>query len=584
MPEPKGGIEWMKRKLYSRTEALPERGRRALHEEHYENVHTGWEHPDAPVAPPSATKNWVGPSPKTVRFVLMGSIAFFVLSIGVALLMFFGGGNTVSAENIAIEVAGPLAVPGGAPLDLSVEIVNNNAVPIKLADLIVEYPDGTRAAGDLNVPLPRMRETLGTIEPGGRVKTSVKAILFGNEDSQKKILMAVEYRIDGSNAIFYKEREYNVILSSAPIAIAVESLKEISSGQEVALVVNLASNSTQTLQDILLEADYPFGFEFRTADPPALKDNSVWAIGDMLPGTSRKITITGVLAGERNDERIFRFAAGSAKTDSPRELAATFEAVEIPIAIKQPFMGITLAVNGNASAAEPIAPRDQPIRVDIQWVNNLPMQIYDAEITAQIGGTAFDRNKVETTDGFYRSQDHTIIWSGETTKDLARIDPGDHGNLRFSLTPLSLAIDPTLPAPTISINVDVKARRVSEANVPESLESSIQRTVRLQSSLQLAGRSVYSIGPFDNSGPVPPKAETETTYTIIWSVANSTSDIEQGQITARLPSYVKWLGKTSPAGERVTYNPIGGEVMWDIGDIPAKTGFELPLRDRKSVV
>jgi hypothetical protein len=40
---------------------------------------------------------------------------------------------------------------------------------------------------------------------------------------------------------------------------------------------------------------------------------------------------------------------------------------------------------------------------------------------------------------------------------------------------------------------------------------------------------------------------------------------------ATLPPYVEWEGNTYPDAD-ITYNPIGGEVVWNIGDIPRGAG------------
>ncbi len=93
------------------------------------------------------------------------------------------------------------------------------------------------------------------------------------------------------------------------------------------------------------------------------------------------------------------------------------------------------------------------------------------------------------------------------------------------------------------MNVSVKARRVSEQNVPENLTSSAVRTVKIASSAGLGAQVVRSTGPFQNTGPIPPKAEQATTYTVIWTINNTSSSIGGAQVSSGLPPYVKWVGK-----------------------------------------
>jgi len=68
-----------------------------------------------------------------------------------------------------------------------------------------------------------------------------------------------------------------------------------------------------------------------------------------------------------------------------------------------------------------------------------------------------------------------------------------------------------------------------------------------------------------NTGPVPPKVEQPTTYTVVWTVDNTSSAVGNAKVTATLPPHVKWLNETSPSGESVSYDQNSGLVTWEIG-------------------
>src|SRR3989338_341686 len=91
--------------------------------------------------------------------------------------------------------------------------------------------------------------------------------------------------------------------------------------------------------------------------------------------------------------------------------------------------------------------------------------------------------------------------------------------------------------------------------------------------LGLSTRLLYSSGPFTNSGPLPPKVNSETSYTAVWSLTNTSSDLTNVRVYATLPSYVKWQGIIKPIDEKLSYNPINGQIYWDVGELKAGTGF-----------
>jgi len=101
--------------------------------------------------------------------------------------------------------------------------------------------------------------------------------------------------------------------------------------------------------------------------------------------------------------------------------------------------------------------------------------------------------------------------------------------------------------------------------------TSAQRSMRISSELNLSSQIVRSTGGFENTGPIPPQAEKQTTYTVVWTVDNTVNTVTAAEVRALLPVYVKWLGKVSPAGEDVSYNKNNGEVVWRVGDVDSFT-------------
>jgi hypothetical protein len=73
---------------------------------------------------------------------------------------------------------------------------------------------------------------------------------------------------------------------------------------------------------------------------------------------------------------------------------------------------------------------------------------------------------------------------------------------------------------------------------------------------------------------VPPRAEQVTTYTVALTVTNSSNDLSDVVVNTSLPIYAEWLGRINPDGEDVRYNPIGGEIVWNVGNLKAGVSRE----------
>jgi len=563
-------IEQLQKRLYARGRSTIRPKRRRRLRGHAIEVQKDWK--------PESTKRkaeWkipeAPPKHSLLAWLLIASVVFFVVSFGVSAFLFFSGQGEISPKKIEIVVKGPATIGGGEELSLQIAVTNHNTVPIERADLIIEFPPGTRSSSDVTVPLPRLRRSLGTIPARGSAQQTIRAVLFGKENTRQNIAIKIEYRIKGSNAIFFEDQVYQLTISSSPLTLRVDALENITSGQEVEFVATLTSNSSTVVEDILLVVEYPFGFDFESALPRASFTDNVWELGDIEPEGERTITIRGIVLGEDGEERIFRFASGIQSAQNEKRLATEFITSLKSIFIEKPFLSVELALDRETAPIH-VVKNAKTIRGVISWINNLPVEITDAEIEVQLHGNALNKKSVSASFGFYRSIDNSIRWSKETESDLSFIRPGENGSVSFSFASLGLSSGALPQNPEIILEINIKGNRLSDRNVPEKIESSLTRTVKIVTDVFFTPRALYYTGPFQNTGPIPPQAEQETTYTILWTVTNSTNEVSDTSITAKLPQYVRWLDKITPASENIIFNPISRIITWDVGGLDPGSG------------
>ncbi len=469
---------------------------------------------------------------------------------------------------------------GGEVLPLEIGIKNNNSVQLKVVDLQVTFPDGTREAENISRELKRYTEVLGDMNVGETKSKVIKAILFGEENSRKTIKVSVEYRTPGSNAIFSKEKEYPIMISSSPVNIMVKGITEANANQNIDYEIEIVSNSLTTIKDLSFRVDYPFGFEYKSSTPKPYLDNNVWSIGDLAPGGRRTIKLSGNITGQDGEERVFKFTVGNPNKLNEREISTPFVYSDASVFIRKPFVALSLAVNGDLNK-DVVIESGKISRGDLVWTNNLPNQIYDLTIELKLRGDPLDKSTISSQKGFYRSIDNTIIYSGENNPSLISLSPGQTGEASFDFASFGnySKTGSSFTNPEIYLDVSIRGKRVEGSSVPEELLFSDSKRVKISSNISLLSRGFYYIGPFTNSGPVPPTVEQESTYTVTWTVTNTSNLVSGTKVSATIPSYVKWTNKTFPTSEKLTFNPLGGEIVWDVGDVKAGTGTTLPVKE-----
>ena len=284
------------------------------------------------------------------------------------------------------------------------------------------------------------------------------------------------------------------------------------------------------------------------------------------------MVIHGKLQGSDNDVRIFHFNVGAQSTADPKIIGTQYMTAEQDITIQKPFVSLAISIDNDSGTADHVGQFNQPEQVEISWSNNLPVSVSNLQVTAKLSGTAYDKTGVQPGAGYFRSATNDIVWNQQTNPELATVAAGANGTLSFNVTPKDgSTASNQITNPIVSFDVSVSGDRTQEANAPGTLDSAVTRNTRVSSSLSLTGRVVRTDGPFVNTGPIPPKVEKPTTYTIIWTINNTANPVSNGQVSATLPPYVKWLGVSSPSTEAITYDQNSGLVTWSTGNIPAYT-------------
>ncbi len=565
-------IKNLEERLYSRKDRLSElKHDFSFKSPDNDDISQNWSHEEDRI-----NKFNVAPKEKMsmVKKFLIFSILFFVASLAISALVYFGGINVIKADNVEVSVIGQTSVEGGEVLKFQVIIENRNASLLEFANLKITFPDNTRSADDINKELTRSIEEFGQVLSGERVSREISAVLFGQELSKKEINMRLEYRVAGSNAIFEKEKKFEVIISSSPINLRVDSLKEINSNQEINFDLTITSNSSELIENVMILADYAFGFDFIKSDKNPVQSNNLWNIGSLAPGKSKSLSIRGKLSGQDGDEKSFRFSVGVQSKLNPKEIEPIFLTAVESVEIKKPFIGLTLALDGDISPEKGVyAGKD--IRSDIEWVNNLNDSINNVEIKVKLEGIALNKNSVRVEKGFYNSAENVVVWDKNSNDELINIDQGQRGKVKFSfslISPNASNIE-TYRNSVVNLSASVKGRRVSDIQVPQEISSQEERKVLLMSDLSHSSRLVYNFGQFQNSGPLPPKAEQTTTYTVIWTVANTVNDFRDVEIRAKLPAYVGWLNVRSSQSENISYDENSGFIIWKIDRVKAGAGY-----------
>lgn len=560
-------IDELEKKLYSPNHSTQQRARKPLRAQEF-NVPQDWDTPHLDTQDTALVDKGEGPN-WFFRFFVLAFI-FFIGALGyVGIKLYLTGG--VDASNVDILVNAPLTISAGEPLELELSIQNKNQVTLRSIDLEIQFPDGTRTVTDVGVDQKSVSETIDSIAVGEIVKRNHEALLFGEEGEKKEITIGMVYQIDEATTVFRKEKKIDVIIKSTPVRLTVTNVKEITSGQELVFGVELVSNSTQTLKNVMVQATYPFGFRYTGSSLSPQEDKKTWIIPTLAPKETITFDVKGTIAGQNNDDTYFTFLVG---LEDPGKNApqVVFSSKNKIVSIARPFLDVDLTIN-DSSASNIVLDPEVLHTANLSFRNNTGSSLQNVAIALLIEGSSIYKDSIRVAEGFYQSLTNTIAWDQTTSKSLELIAPGASGGTTFTFQGLGDKSDYITINPEATFTINVKANRNPENQVSDFIENSFVKKIRFNTEVKLEGMSEYYSSVFTNSGPIPPKAEQKTTYTALLSLQNTSNAISGGVVTMRLPNYVQYEGQHYPTTETITYDKVTRLVTWNVGTIAPKTGY-----------
>lgn len=497
------------------------------------------------------------------RKILFGGFIFFIAMMLLSSLFFIFGNNSISGENITIAVTGDFALGGGEKMPISIAVANENDVAIESATLIVDYPAGTQKPDGSGAELFNERFPLEDLKPGEVRTIETSAIIFGEENSEKTINVSIEYRVRGSNATFYKDAEpLRFKISTSPVVILIDAAERLTAGQEAYMTLTVASNSGTPLEDVLVQLQYPSGFDYSSSEPSPVSGQNVWRIDTLDPEESVKITVEGILGVGRGGVQSFTASAGVSNNENEFALSSVYTTNSFDIDIETAALGTSMTINGQQDDVTTLSPNEEA-NVRIEMMNTGGESIYDGRIMVDLSGSALSGIVVTAPDGFYDSNSQTITWDGSDVSALRDLAPGNKASVTFTLRPNTTGVR----TPEITLAAEVTGNRTSGGG-SEAVVGTESRTIRVASSAQVSSELTHEDNIFNNSGPVPPVVGETTTYTATFFIQNGSNEVGGATLTATLPQYVAWKASVT-SGDNVSFDQTTRTMIWDIGNISA---------------
>ncbi len=514
---------------------------------------------------------------KSIKWGLavIGGIAF--VSVVAATFVIIRN-SLFSSDRVLLTVSGPENVNSSDITEFHIAYKNENRTKLRNAEIIVSYPQSFRPEGNSNSfrnDASSSTISIGDIPSFGSGSVSFSGKFYGSRNSVAYLRSVLRYKPSNLEAEFSSETQKSVNLRTSSLAVELDAPLTVSPQGEVNYLVNYENAGDAELSNVRMKAMYPPGFSFWESVPRPAEGDAVWYLGSIAPGAKGSIRITGSLAGVPNESKLFHVDLGTFQGDN---VFLAYSASERSTRLVAPPFSITQAINGSEPSS--INPGDD-VRCEVSFRNNSGIGLREVIVSIGLDGEAFDYSRLRSGKGAYDSRRKAIIWKASDVPSLANLAPNAEGRVEFTI-PIRGDIVPNSPA---SKNFNVKTiARVESPDVQNPVGSNkIVATntavIRVNSRVFLDSLAFYNDNQIQNSGPLPPVVGQETTYTLRWLLSNTTNDITGTEVSADLPTGVRWTGNIFPNSETISYNERTNRVIWNVGSMKVGEGILSPKRE-----
>ena len=491
---------------------------------------------------------------------------------GIALLLIVGGvvfkvrSLLFSEDKIQTSFSGPYDVASGELTTFSFEYANDNWSQLEEAKIIFTYPEGfhPEQGGNLSVNTSRAEGVIGIIPANSKGTKTISGKFYGSRGDKVKFSATLEFRQKNVSSAHTKESEFVVNIASSSLLLEIEAPMELASGQDIEYQINYKNTGDIVFPNQKVKLTYPDSFHFNNADPSPSDGQNTWSIGDLGPHSEGKIVVRGTLQGNRNESKTIEGAIGIFRGDGAFVSYGSHERktriITSPLTIEQTVNGVTEAVANMGDALD----------YKIVYRNDGNVGVRDAIVTVEIDSLVLDLSKLELPmRGAYDPTRKTLSWKAAEVPGLARIEPGQGGEIDFKIPLFSAVPENAKTARNVSIKTVAK---IDSPDIPTLLNSnkivaSNNLYIPVNTNVETSLLGFYKDAAIENTGPIPPIAGKETTYTMHFSLSNTFNEVSNAKILMLLPTGVRFTGKSFPDTEKVVYNERTNELSWNLDTV-----------------
>jgi hypothetical protein len=531
-----------------------------------------------------------------IRIGIYGAIAAL---LGIGAWLWFRGRVDPTAINLSIS--GPNSLVAGADFEYTVVYKNQDKKALNNIFIKVEYPENFIFQEAQPAPTTGQVEwSLGRLEAGAEGQIVIKGKIINEVGKSNVAVAEMFYSVEGFSSEYKKMATVDIQIENSGVEtfLVRDSSALVGEVQKTTFKYKLKDNGQLKHFWLSLEPSDISQVEFVSDEikTPGVKliKPWVWEI-DQADLIEKDLPISFKFVDKNKDKYQFNLkletkdptvmattTAAIAPTPAPGNASSTvnlpgpeelpgqtyiFYQENVEFEIVNNDLNLSLILNG--SDQEQTINFGQTLNYSLSYANKGAKPIEDVVVMAVIDGDIVDWTSFNDK---YKAKvgENTITWTKNELSELAVLEPGAKGMIDFSVKIKDFGkVKGKQFDQEISSYAKFAAKQ--EATTKDSENKSNTIVGKLNSDVMFNESLVYFSD--DNiplgSGPLPLTVGQKTVVKASWQIQSSLHDLNNLEISMKLPDYVNWFGKSNANSGNILYSEGDRTISWKINQLTA---------------
>ncbi len=497
----------------------------------------------------------------------------FLLGIAGYLSYQYLSDPSLSGQSLEMTIQAPTEIDANEGFTYQIGYRNLTRQAIKNIRLEVVLPDNFIWESSSSASTTPGIYQVADLNPRGSGLLEIKGRILGSDGSVNVANAKIRYSVGDFTSEFLKEAGINTIIKGVGLQVAADYSDVVLSGSDQALSLSFSNITRDPFGPMRISVNLPDKTRFNgavQAELEAAEDSGItvektsessWTISGLKSGLEGfKLTWHYLVEDiDKGEITLILEEQDQAGLYHPIwQKKAAFEAVK---------SDLNLILLANGSKSDNSADFSSRIEYVLSYENHGSSSLRDVILVASVQGGFVDWNSLQTeVPGSVAS--NAILWDKSSYAPLAQIDPGESGEIKFSLG--IKAFDETQLSADPTINSYAQFKLADASSIGDEYNRSNSIRTNLNSDFSLSEKILY----FDEdnipvgSGPLPPQVGQKSSFKVYWTLRNNLHELGDAKVTMQLPGYMEFENGQKNSVGSVYYDESSRIVTWDIGRLP----------------